>query len=149
ARPVVPHQTLVAEVVHDGEYLAVGQHLGRDAVQLREIERLDLEPLQRAGEALLDVPPVVAGHPGKLAAAPELGGNEDAGLVPEGADPALALAAAIDVGGVPEIDLELAGGAEDFLRRLLADGAEVTAQLPGAEADFADFVAGLAENACV
>ena len=117
-------------------------------VELRQIERFDAEPLERAGEAVLDVlaGELVGEH---RAVAAELGRDENALLVLEGADAALRLAAAIDVGGVPEVDVERPRRSSGCRPRLVADRAETLAELPGAEPDFGDLVAGLAEGAAV
>src|SRR5690606_11464213 len=84
-----------------------------------------------------------------VAVAPQLGGDEDALLVLERRDAPLGLAAAINIGRVPEIDVERARRAQDFSRRLVAHRPEALAQLPGAEPDLGDFVARLAQFARV
>ena len=52
--PVADHAG-VAHVVEPGEDLAIAQHVDGDAVELGEVEHLDAEPLERAGEAVLDL----------------------------------------------------------------------------------------------
>ena len=93
-----------------------------NGVELRQVERFDAEPLQRAREALLDLLAVVAGLVGEdFAVAAELGGDEHAPLVLELTDAPLGLAAAIDVRRVPEIDLDAAGGLQDLVGGLVAE----------------------------
>src|SRR6185295_18389408 len=86
----VPHHAGIAHIVHDRKDLAIAQYVDRNAVELREVELLDLEALDRSGKALLDVRFGVARHPGKLATPPKLGRHKNILLVLKLADPALA-----------------------------------------------------------
>ena len=56
----------------------------------------------------------------------------------EPADQRLAAPVAVDIGGVEEGDPGVDGGGEDAQGGLLADGAPVGSELPGAEANHAD-----------
>ena len=57
----------------------------RDAVELGEVEHIDAEPLQRTDETVLDVGLGVARHARELRTAAELGRDQNAFLVLEGA----------------------------------------------------------------
>ena len=76
-----------------------------------------------------------------LDAAAHLGGDGEPGVgsgAQEAADQLLAAAVAVHVGGVEEGDSGVHGGGEHRHRVVLADGAPVGAELPGAQADRAD-----------
>ena len=89
---------------------------------------------------------------GFIMASAELGGHVEfgGGGLEEIADGAFAVAHAVDIGGVDEVDAELDGARENGLGIGGINRAPVcAAELPGAEADFGDAGAGVAQGACV
>ncbi len=143
AGTVVANQPVLPQIVEPGEDRAVppAPWWARSAAA-RGRWSSDAEPFSRAGQALLD-PGLGVLVRKQAAIAPDLGRDLDAVAALEpGADPALALPAAIDVGGVPEIHPVGERLVEDGSGQLVVDGAEIAAKLPAAEPDFGNLIIG-------
>ena len=138
------------EPVERVERLRVIIKVGRRAVELDEVERLDLEVFQAPVDPAAEVLVAVAGDRLLRQAAAGLGGDEDVGGSPRlqdlGDDP-LRAAVAIDVGRVDEGDAGVERGVERRDRVALLDLAPAPADRPGAEPDLADAAAGASKLA--
>src|SRR5690606_18637128 len=131
------------------EQLRVVVGVGRRAMQLQQVEGLDLQVAAAAVDPLLQVLRDVAGHllPGQ--ATPGLGRHERAlaaALLEHARDQALGMAVAVHVGGVDEIQAGIQRRGQRGDRLAVVDRAPGRADRPGAEADLADCVAGTAES---
>src|SRR5690606_4293949 len=131
------------------EQLRVVVGVGRRAMQLQQVEGLDLQVAAAAVDPLLQVLRGVAGHllPGQ--ATPGLGRHERAlaaALLEHARDQALGMAVAVHVGGVDEIQAGIQRRVQRGDRLAVVDRAPGRADRPGAEADLADCVAGTAES---
>ena len=131
------------------ERLRMVIEVGRRAVELDEVERLDLEVFQAAVDPAAEVLVTVAGDGLLRQAAAGLGRDEHVGAPARrfqdlGDDPFRA-AVAIDVGGVDEGDAGVERGVERRDRVAFLDLAPASADRPGAEADLADAAAGASE----
>ena len=127
------------------------QHRRGDAVQLRQVQRVPLQPpqggLRRGAHPGLGV---VVGIQGTAA---ELGGDEDvlAAVLPqEAADQRLAPAVAVNVGGVEEVHPGVQRRGEDGERGIVVHVPPVgPAELPAAEADLGNQPFAAVEKSCV
>ena len=141
---------LGAKAAEPFEDLAAAKNLGRHAMELGEVERVDAEPAQRVlGGGAQTGLGVTVGVEGGGAA--EFGGDKDvlaARFAEESPDEGLAPTGAINVGGIEEIDTGVGGGVENGQRGGVVDGAPVGAsELPAAEADFGGGEGGPCEGA--
>jgi len=128
----MPDHARVAHVFEPGEDFPIAEHVDRDAMELRQVERFDTQPPDRAGKTVLHPILRIARHTFELRAASELGRDVDAVLVGKTADAGFRLARAIDIGRIPEIDLERPRRTEDFGGGAVADWTEITPELPAA-----------------
>ena len=150
----VPDLSLLLERSERLEDFAALEYVEGHAVELRQVQRLDAEVLERRlGVAAHRVRGEV-GRPARVGEAAELRGDEEVAfrvgglaLGEEAADERLAAAQAVDVGGVEEGDAGVGRRAEGVERLLVRNVAPVgAAELPAAQADLADACAEAAER---
>ena len=137
---------LATMLVERGEQLRVVEQVGRRAVQLDEVQALHAEVLAAAGvpvdECLWGVVGGDLRHP-----ATHLGGHDEpltGTLTQEPPDQSLAVAVAVDVGGVIEGDARIRRRVQRGHARRVVHLSPAAADGPRAEPDGADVVAGLA-----
>src|SRR5262249_3590298 len=132
------------------EHLGHVVDVGRRAVQLEQIERLDLEVAQAALDVAGQAAEAVRGHAVRLRAATGLGGHVErrAGLAPQPGQQLFAAPVAVDVGGIEEVDAELDCTAQCRQRFVVGDRAPGAADRPRAEADGADLETGSSQWPC-
>ena len=130
-----------------------------EAVNLIEVDMVEAEPLQAAGDLIHDVPAREADRIGAGAgAAANLGGHDDVlaldGKVAQGlAEHDFRLSLGIDVGGVDEIDARFERALNERGRALLLDRADIAPEAGAAmkghrpQAYFRDELAGAAKRA--
>jgi hypothetical protein len=117
AEAYVTDLALFLEALDDSEGILDGD-LGVDAVELPEVEALELEAAEAHLDLLVEVFGAGDGEPlvGALAGEAGLGGDDDAlGVGGEGlADETLGDLGAVGVGGIDEVDTQFDGSLEDF-----------------------------------
>ena len=148
ADPVVRDDAVGDELVEGFEELRAVVDLGRWAVQLHEVDALDLEVLAAARQPAREGLGRVVGD--QLLHAPaHLGGHEDAltgPLAQELRDEPLAVAVSVDIGRVDEVDASVHRGMQGCQRLAVIQPAPAAPDGPGPEADGAHLVAGPAQS---
>ena len=126
----------------------MAQDGGRDAVKLRQVKRIDLQPAERGfrGGAHAFARVLVRVE---IGCATELGGDEETGaaLAEEATDQRFAAAHAVNIGRIEKRDTGIGGSVKDGERIGIIHGAPIRAtQLPAAETDLRDGAACVIEQ---
>ena len=142
--PVVADFAGFDKTIQDAEDFGAIVDGGGRAVKLHQVETLDCEIAEAVFDETGEVGFVIAirGVGGEPATG--FGGDDDffAAVAFELRDEAFAVAHAVDVGGVDEVDAAVDGLIQGGERFTVIDGAPGAADGPGAETDFRDVVTG-------
>jgi len=126
-------------------------------MQLVQVDAFDTEAAQRGFDVVAQIPRRIAAAHWRIVAVAvgpadrlRLGGDIDLAAPPllqRLPDDGLAVALAVEFGGIDEVDALFEGVQQGVDGVLVVDLPPVAADLPGAKADFADLPAGAAERA--